>query len=482
MSASYFLIHLLLILDIICIIAVIFFERKNPASTIAWVLVLIFVPLLGVAAYVAFGSGFPARKKRKYDLKAARDSIYDDELIKYLNISGTNSASCDPVNKRVIEYLKTEGDGIYTDHNQVRVFLDGRSKFTSLLNDINNAREHIHLFYYIFKNDEIGKEVLAALEEKAKHGVRVRVMYDGLGSIMGLSQMFKPLKNAGGKIMAFSPLLFNLSPRIRVNYRNHRKIVVIDGQIGYVGGMNIGDEYLGRDKKLYPWRDTHLRLTGPSVWFLQERFFMDWLYALEEDPEPRNLEKYFPVPIAEGDIGVQIVSSGPDKADKTPIKSGFLQMIYDAADNVFIQTPYFIPDDSVIDALRIAARSGVDVRLMIPRKTDSILVQQANMAYAQLIIGCGVKVFFYEGFLHAKTITCDSKVTSIGTANMDMRSFALNFEVNAFIYNHEFASAHAAYFEEDLKNCEEIDEHWFDGRPPLARAARKIARLFAPLM
>ncbi len=483
MSANYLFLYTILLLDIVCIIAVIFFERKNPASTIAWVLVLILAPIVGIIAYMIFGNGFPVRKKKKkYSLKAARDSIYDEELTQYLKISNDDPVYNNILYVRMIDYLKTDGDGIYTDKNQVQLFLDGKNKFESLLKDIRSAKDHIHLFYYIFKNDHIGKEVLAALEEKAKEGLRVKVMYDGLGTMLGFSQMFKPLIAAGGKVLPFSPLLFNLSPDIRVNYRNHRKIVVIDGQIGYMGGMNIGDEYLGRDKKLSPWRDTHLRLTGPVVWFLQERFFMDWLYALSEDPEPRNLEKYFPEPLPGGDTGVQVVSSGPDRADNMPIKSGFLQMIYDACKTILIQTPYFIPDDSFIEAMRIAARSGVNVRLMIPGKTDNILVQQVNMAYAQHIADCGVKVYLYNGFLHAKTITCDGKITSIGTTNMDVRSFSLNFEVNAFIYDKDFSEEYARHFEDDIKECREVNSAWFKEHSVFTRAAWKAARLLAPLM
>lgn len=482
MSGSSVLFLLILVLELFCIIAVVFFERKNPASTIAWLLVLIFLPVIGILAYVVLGSSFPARKKKKYHLKARRDSRYDHLLVNYLNISKDDPAYYDPVYRRMIEYLKEEADGIYTDQNQIRLFVDGTSKFESLLKDMREAKEHIHLFYYIFKNDQIGKEVLSLLEQKAREGVTVRVMYDGLGTMLGFSRMFNSLIEAGGIVQPFSPLLFNLSPRIRINYRNHRKIVVIDGQIGYVGGMNIGDEYLSRNKGFSPWRDTHLRLTGPCVWFLQERFFMDWLHALSEDPEPRNLEKYFPAPIPGGDTGVQIISSGSDTSDKAPIKSGFLQMIYDSSGSVLIQTPYFVPDDSFIEALRIAARSGIDVKLMIPKKTDNFLVQQANMAYTQRILNYGVKVYLYNGFLHSKTITCDRKVVSIGTTNMDIRSFALNFEINAFIYDQDFASRHADWFEQDLKNCEEIDLHWFETRSLFSKAAYKLAQLFAPLM
>ena len=482
MSASQFFITLFLIIDLFCIIAVIFFERKSPTATVAWLLILILLPVVGGVAYVAFGSGFPARKKKRYLSKNARDTLYDDKLKRYLSISQSDYSSNARPFIKVVNYLRAAAQSVYTDQNQVQIVIDGQSKFASLLNDIRQARDHIHLFYYIFKNDGIGRELVAALAEKARQGVRVRVMYDGLGSMMGLSRLFVPLIKAGGRVRAFDRLLFNLSPYIRINYRNHRKIAVIDGKIGYVGGMNVGDEYLGRNRKYQPWRDTHLRITGPAVWFLQERFWLDWLHAEQADQEPQKLERYFPEPLPDGNVGIQIVSSGPDRFESMPIKSGFLQVIYDAEESLLIQSPYFIPDDGFVDALRIAARAGVDVRIMLPRKTDNILVQQANMAYAETVMEYGVRVYLYNGFLHSKTITCDRELVSIGTTNMDIRSFSLNFEINAFIYNKEIALAHAAIFEQDLEHCIELNPAWFSKQSRIERAVCKIARLFAPLM
>ncbi|MBQ4133576.1 MAG: cardiolipin synthase [Desulfovibrionaceae bacterium] len=482
MSTSQFLITLLLIIDLFCVIAVIFFERKSPTATVAWLLVLILLPVGGVVAYVAFGSGFPARRKKRYLLKKANDSLYDDKLTKYLMVSQSDYTTNARPFIKVVDYLRGEAQSLYTDQNAVEIFTSGQSKFDRLLDDISRAQDHIHLFYYIFKNDELGREIVAALAEKARQGIRVRVMYDGLGSIMGFSRLFVPLIRAGGQVRAFDRLLFNLSPYIRINYRNHRKIAVIDGKIGYVGGMNVGNEYLGKNSRYSPWRDTHLRITGPAVWFLQERFWMDWLHDNQADPEPQNLEHYFPEPLPGGNVGIQIVSGGPDKFETMPIKSGFLQVIYDAEESLLIQSPYFIPDDAFVDALRISARAGLDVRVMLPRKTDNVLVQQVNMAYAETVLRYGVRVFLYNGFLHAKTVTCDRELVSIGTTNMDIRSFSLNFEINAFIYNKEIALAHHAIFEQDMKNCIELNQNWLDGRNRLERGMCRVARLFAPLM
>ncbi len=475
-------------LDIACIAAVLFLERKNPASTLAWILVLLFLPFVGFVAYMAFGSGFPVHKKKRFNDKASRDALYDKYLVKYLNIPSIEerrrAATPSPVT-RLIHYLDREGNGIYTPGNNAEVFYDGNAMFERMKADMLGARQHIHLLYYIFRNDRLGREILAILEQKAREGVTVRLMYDGLGSLKWFSRMFRPLKEAGGEVLAFSPVVFNLNPHIRLNYRNHRKITIVDGQVGYLGGMNVGDEYLGRSKRLSPWRDTHLRLTGPAAWFIQERFFMDWLQGNRSDPEPAQLVKYFPPPLPAGPgegLGVQIVSSGPDTQEQTPIKSGFLAMIYNAVEEILIQTPYFTPDDSFLDALRIAAGSGVTVKLMLPDRSNNPLTHQANFAYARQVAEYGVQVFFYRGFLHAKTITCDRHAVSIGSSNMDIRSFSLNFEINAFTHNQAFADNHARQFDLDLANCTRATPAWFHARGPLARGISRVAKLFAPLM
>lgn len=475
-------------LDIACIAAVLFLERKNPASTLAWIMVLLFLPFVGFVAYMAFGSGFPVHKKKRFNAKAARDALYDQYLVKYLNIPPAHErrkrAPAAPT-LRLINYLDREGDGIYTPLNNADVFYDGNDMFARLKEDLRNAQKHIHLLYYIFRNDALGREILEILAEKARRGVEVRLMYDGLGSLRWFSRMFTPLKKAGGEVQPFSPILFNLSPHIRLNFRNHRKLTIIDGQIGYIGGMNVGEEYLGRKKRLSPWRDTHLRLTGASVWFLQERFLMDWLHGKRQDPGPADLVKFFPPPLfdqSRENLGVQIVSSGPDTQEQAPIKSGLMDMIYSSVKETLIQSPYFIPDDSFMDALRIAAGSGVDVKLMLPGRGDHPLVYRASLAYASQVAEYGVKVYLYNGFLHAKTVTCDRHAVSIGSSNLDIRSFNLNFEINAFIHNRTFAENHAHQFYQDLLNCVPATAEQLRGKHLLDRGLSRVARLFAPLI
>lgn len=481
MSLETAVIVLLSLLDLASIIAVIFVERKNPASTIAWVLVIILLPFLGFAVYGLFGSGFHINKKKRFVLKQISDSIYREVISRYITATGECRGEHDPACARVVSYLNNDGGHYLTRDNAAVIFTDGRAMFETMIDDMRRAQKHIHLLYYIFRNDSLGREIVTLLTEKARAGVEVRVMYDSLGSLFAIGRMFKPLIAAGGKVEAFSPLFSRFSSHLRLNYRNHRKITVIDGLVGYVGGMNIGNEYLGKDKKLKPWRDTQIRLTGTAVALLQERFLLDWLSVREATPNRSDFNAYFPPPLREGTLGVQIVSSGPDTALMS-IKNGLLEMLYAARRNVFIQTPYFTPDDSFIDALRIAARAGVDVRLMLPGVLENPFVQAATYSYARLLLEAGVKVYRYQGFIHAKTMVFDGIAASIGTANIGNRSFALNFEVNAFIYDREFAADCEAIFLGDQARSLRLDESWFAALTPPLRGFLNVARLFAPLI
>lgn len=486
-SLGNFITLVYMIVSLVCVAAVVFFERKNPASTIAWVLVLIFLPIIGFAAYLFLGSGFKVNKKKKYKLKARADDLYDNHLKNYLNLADALKFMQEHENAvRLMSYLFNEGEGIYTANNQVELFLDGRSFYDRLFEDIEAARSHVHLLYFSINNDNVGRRLTELLTRKVKEGVEVRLIYDSLGSRAVMSPpMFRKLRAAGGEVIGFSPILSNIASRFRLNYRNHRKITVVDGSIGYVGGMNIGDAYLGLDKKLRPWRDTHLRLKGQAVWFLQERFLMDWSYANEIDVDQRveasNLEKFFPGCQSPGHLGVQIVSGGPDTSE-SPLKSGLLTMIYAARRNIYLQTPYFSPDGSIMDALRVAARSDVDVRLMLPSLNDHWLSQMSALGYARQALEAGVRVFLYQGFLHAKAVVSDGLVASIGTANINNRSYLLDFEVNAFIYDAQFAADYEQVFERDQENCLELSLDWFEKKSALSRAVYNFSRLFAPIM
>jgi cardiolipin synthase len=488
MGLHSFFFFFLSLLEMVCIVTVIFVERKNPTATIAWVLVLAFVPFVGFIAYLTFGSGFHVNKKKRYVLKRMSDNLYHQILSNYITEGKMSGPDDERPYARLIQYLTNDGEHHHTDNNTVAVYTHGEAMFAAMKKDIRKATRHIHLLYYIFRDDALGREIVAILTEKAKSGVEVRVIYDSVGSLLSRGSMFKKLRAAGGQVEPFSPLVSAISSHLRLNYRNHRKITVVDGIAGYVGGMNIGDEYLGKGKRLKPWRDTHLRLTGSSVSFLQERFLLDWMFVnnLEifgdsEEIPPHALRAFFPPPLRLGDVGMQIVSSGPDTATMA-IKSGLLEMLYAARKNIYIQTPYFVPDESIMDALRIAVSSGVDVRLMLPGLADKFPVYSATMGYARQILQSGAKVYTYPGFLHSKTIVCDGAVSSIGTANFDNRSFALNFEINAFMYNQDLAAQCEDIFLRDQEICEELSEDWYLGRSPVVRGMYNACRMLAPLV
>ncbi|MCC8191087.1 MAG: cardiolipin synthase [Planctomycetes bacterium] len=482
MTLSSFLFYSVAAFSLICILAVLFFERKNPASSLIWILVLIFLPIIGFVLYLFLGSGFRVNRRRKYALKAVEDDIYNNYIVKHLSLGHSRVFSeRHESTSRLLTFLKKEGEGIFTDDNNVQIYTDGRDMFSDLLTDLRAAQNNIHLLFYIFRNDGIGREIISILEEKAKSGIEVRVIYDSVGTLMAFDTMFKTLKRNGGQVCAFSPLFSSISSHLRLNYRNHRKIAVIDGTIGYVGGMNIGDEYMGLDKKLSPWRDTHLRITGSAVWFLQERFLMDWGFSSETDPKRIDVSSYFPPPIDTGTIPMQIVSSGPDTFE-SPIKSGMLEMLYSARKTIYMQTPYFAPDESMADALRIAARSDVDVRLMIPKKGDYFATTMATLGFAREAQAYGVRILLYNGFIHAKTLVVDGRSATIGTANITNRSFTLDFEVNAFIYDKAFAEKCQVIFLDDELQCDPLSEEFFRHQSLLSRAGNNCARLLAPMM
>jgi cardiolipin synthase len=320
---------------------------------------------------------------------------------------------------------------------------------------------------------------MSLLEKKAEEGVEVRLMFDSLGGRSITKERIDKLKKSGVKVASFfssSIPFFNF----KINYRNHRKIVVIDGEIGFIGGFNVGDEYIGLNPKIGYWRDTHLKIRGDAVVDLQTRFFLDWGHATKEDMMYRP--KYFPDTANNGTVGIQIISSGPDKLDEA-IKRNYVKMINSAKESICIQTPYFVPDASVLEALKIAASSGIDVSIMIPCKPDHLFVYWATYWYCGELLQHGVKIYTYEnGFIHAKTLVIDGIVSSVGTANFDVRSFRLNFEGNAIIYDTKISSKLRDYFIEDLNYSLELTREVYLERGIIIRFKESISRLLAPLL
>ncbi|MEK9199863.1 cardiolipin synthase [Ureibacillus sp. 179-F W5.1 NHS] len=474
-------IPIILILNIILAITVIFLERRDPTSTWAWILVLFFLPLVGFILYLSLGRQM--RKKHLFRWEGQKD-IGIDKLITY-QIEALEENTLDFHTEEVGKHkslihmnLKTS-DSVLTQDNHIEIFDDGEKKFEALIEDILNAKDHIHIQYYIFKLDHLGSRIITALKKKAQQGIKVRILYDEMGSRGVKKRHFKELIELGGEIEVFFPSILPLiNPRL--NFRNHRKIVIIDGRVGYIGGFNVGDEYLGLNKKFGYWRDTHLRIEGSSVHPLQTRFLLDWNQASNNNIV--YSERYFPAIPKKGDVAMQIVSSGPD-TEWPAIKNGYLKLLMSAKRYIYIQTPYFIPDNSFLNAIEIAALSGIDVRIMIPNKPDHMFVYWATYSYVGKLLRAGAKVFIYEkGFIHAKMIVIDDEVSTVGTANIDVRSFSLNFEVNAFIYNRPISHEIAEIFEKDILDCTELTLEKYENRSNFIKFKESISRLLSPIL
>lgn len=475
------MLSILLILNVALAFILIFLERKDPSATWAWLMVLLLVPYLGFVLYLVLGQNLSRQKI--FDTKTVEDQLIGKVLLEQLSYMENNEIIFNDeemVNYQdMIRMQLITDNSIFTQDNQVEIFTDGIEKFEALLDAINKAEDHIHMLYYIIKNDSLSKKIIEALAKKASEGVEVRLLYDALGGRTLTKRFFRDLTKAGGKVASFFPSRIPLI-NLRVNYRNHRKLAIIDGKIGFIGGFNIGNEYIGLNKKMGYWRDTHLRIKGSAVHMMQTRFFLDWHHAAKKKA---NYDiKYYPQIKTKGKTGIQIVSSGPD-SEKEQIKHGYLKMINSARESIYIQTPYFVPDQSILEALRIALLSGVDVRLMIPNRPDHPFVYWATYSYIGELIDAGVKAYTYEnGFLHAKTMVVDGKISSVGTANIDVRSFKLNFEVNAFIYDTETSVKLKEIFEEDLKFCYEITKEKYLNRSIIIKFKESISRLLSPVL
>ncbi len=468
---------ILIILNVFFAGFIVFHERKQPAGTWAWLMVVLILPYVGFFLYLAIG--LDSKKDRIFYQKYKRDFALYEECIKH-NVMQLHTLDLSENNvfhnfKDMIFMNENAGNGILTDNNRITLFSEGNTKFKSLLDDINSAKHFIFLQYYIVRRDSLGKSLVEALTKKAEEGVEVRFLIDGIGSFFTSKKLFAPLTKAKGKFAIFlSPYFF------RLNFRNHRKLAIIDGKIGMIGGLNIGNEYLGLDKRFGFWRDSHMRVVGNAVKEMTLRFIMDWNFCSKD--KFSNIRSYFPELSYPKNINMQIVSSGPDTKWQT-IHYAYVKMINEAEKSIFIQTPYFVPDDSVFESLRIAALSGIDVRIMIPAKPDHPFVYWASLSYLGQLLDAGVKCYKYEnGFLHSKTLIIDSSVSSLGTANMDMRSFRLNFEINAFIFNEQIAKQLEEQFFIDINSSTQILLEHYQKRSAVTKIKESVSRLISPLL
>ncbi len=468
-------------------------ENRDPARTVTWLLIFILLPGIGLVIYAILGRNM--RKRKLFKTQKLASSIREEKVFENLErieeIANTEQSTIntnqllnehieDYSKKRVISLLLNTGKLPFTTNNKVSVYIDGNQKFKNLLEDIKNAKNHIHLEYFIIKDSEIGRELKDLLIKKSNEGVKIRILYDDVGCwrFWFYRKFFNEMKEKGIEIVAFLPAKFPLTGG-KLNYRNHRKIAIIDGKIGYTGGLNIGDEYMGKNKKFGYWRDTHIKIEGTSVYMLQMIFLTDWYYTTKEIITE---DKYFPSPQRCGNSMVQIIASGPD-SDWESIRYAYFSAICQAKKSIYIETPYFIPDESILIALKSAALSGVDVRIVFPKIADHKIVNNASYSYFDDILKSGGKVYLYtKGFIHSKIMTIDDKIASTGSANMDLRSFMLNFEINAFIYDKEIVERMNKDFFEDLNNSEELTLDEFSKRKLGKKVRESIARLFSPIL
>ncbi|MRF38120.1 cardiolipin synthase [Staphylococcus sp. KY49P] len=470
------------ILNLIFAFTIIFMERRSAGSVWAWLLVLVLIPILGFIIYLFIGRQI----QRDHIFSLDEDDKIGIEMIVSEQLEALKNDDFSKGNHQIVRFkdmvqmLLYNNAAFLTTDNEIKIFTDGKEKFDSLLKDIDEATDYIHIQYYIFRNDSLGELILNALEQKLEQGVEVKMLYDDMGS-RGLSlKDFKSFRKNGGQVEAFFPSKLPLI-NLRMNNRNHRKIVIIDGHIGYVGGFNVGEEYLGKKKKFGYWRDTHLRIVGDAVNALQLRFMLDWNSQATRD-NLKYADRYFPDVDSGGTIGVQIASSGPDETWEQ-IKYGYLKMIASAKQSIHIQSPYFIPDQSFLDAIKIAALGGVDVSIMIPNKPDHPFVYWATYNNVASLLDAGVNIFHYNnGFLHSKTLVIDDEVASVGTTNMDHRSFTLNFEINAFIYDTHIAKELRFAFEKDLEVSYRLTKEIYEQRSLWIKFKEGISRLLSPIL
>ena len=487
-----FIVLALYVITILIVISLIFVERRSVQSTVGWVIVLVSLPVVGLCIYILFGRRF--LKDRKLVLKKNEDTAIKYNVVNMSSDLNSLSSTEEINHIDMIKMFNNLGACPLTSGNKVDMYFESEDFFNSLINALEQAKKSINIQFYIFKNDEIGNKIIHILERKQREGVKVKLLYDAMGSRSVSNKDFEILRAYGGEVAAFLPSKIKLL-NVNLNYRNHRKLVIIDGDtnalsdskenntqsIGFIGGFNIGDEYLGKYKKFGTWRDTHVKILGPAVKYMNIRFLLDWRFAANKDID---LSEYIQAPIKEcGDVSLQIVSSGPDM-NTEEIKYGYIKMIQDAKKYIYIQSPYLILDNSLLEALKMACYRGVDVKIMIPAKPDHPFVYWANHSYAGELLQLGANIYKYskEAFIHSKTVAIDDEVCSIGTANMDIRSFALNFEVNAFIYSKDITIKQKAQFEKDIELSEQLTTTMYDNRSKIVRVKESISRLLSPIL
>ncbi len=469
--------------NILLAILVVFFGRKDPSSTVFWVMALAFVPIVGFFLYLIFGQNL--RKREMFRLKEIEDRYIKD----FVDIQGrvlvqgqfafTNWRS--QLYDDLIRMNLRSDEAFYSQNNHIDLYFWGEDKFKALIEDCKNAKHSIDMQYYIFKSDGIGSEILQVLKKKAREGVKVRLLVDGIGGRELKKTDLQELEAAGASWAEFFPSILPYV-NFRINYRNHRKLVIIDDGIGYIGGFNVGDEYLGKSKRFGEWRDTHIRMRGTAVLGMKVRFLKDWYYAKPGDRAKDAEPLWRMSESSQGKTAVQIVTSGPD-TELNNVKNAIFRMITNAKKHIYIQTPYFVPDQSIFEALTTAIISGVQVHIMIPRTRDHPFVHWASLSFMGELLAIGARCYIYEkGFLHSKVIVVDDYVSTVGSTNFDIRSFQLNFEANAIIYDQVVNEKLVNQFLVDSFYSHELRYDEYLKRPALDKIREAFSRLLSPLL
>lgn len=444
---------------------------RTSEGAVAWSVALIATPLITIPFYLLFGQ----RRFRGYVEARRQGDLRIQEIARELlsEMAASFSPEEQPPGGFALEHLARMP---FTRGNHSQLLIDGENTFARLFEAIEQATDYILVQFYIVRHDRLGREFQRRLIQRAQSGVRVYFMFDNIGSIRLSSRYVRKMRRAGVRVVSFKTTKFNLRGRLQVNFRNHRKLMVIDGHTAFVGGMNLGDEYLGRHRRLRPWRDTQLELRGPAVQGVQLSFIEDWFWVTDEVPD-LNWQ-----PLAsEDDQRVLVLPTGPaDYMEACQLM--FLHAINSSQKRLWIVSPYFVPDDPVVKAIKLAALRGVDVRILIPGKTDNRIVQLSSYAYVMDTVIEGVRFFqYHSGFLHQKVVLVDDYRTYIGSANLDNRSFRLNFELTVVVRDLVFAASVETMLQADFANAREIHGTELRQRNRAFQIAARIARLFSPL-
>ena len=456
---------------IIGTIFIVILDNRNPVKTMAWVLVLFFLPIVGLVFYFFFGR---STRKEKLISKKGFTRLIKRPMAEY---QAQKAFKCPDEQYQLMRFFRKVNNALPFEGNATEVFTDGYSMLYSLMKEISKAKHHIHLQFYIFEDDPVGRLLRDALIDKAREGVKIRVLYDDVGCWKVDHAFFEQMLFEGIEVQSFLKVRF---PRFtsKVNYRNHRKLAIIDGKVGFVGGMNIAERYIrGFDWGI--WRDTHVRISGKAVYGLQTSFLTDWYLV---DRTLFTSAEFFPKIEPQGDVVAQIVTSDP-VGDWRDIMQGLTMAICSARRYFYIQTPYLLPTETINQALQTAALAGVDVRIMMPKRADAWLIHKGSLSYLEELMKAGVKIYLYKkGFLHSKLMVCDDELSTIGSTNMDFRSFEHNFEANAFFYHRETALALKEIFLTDQRDCMLLSKNLWDKRSWKSKVTESVVRLLSPLL